>query len=376
MFHRTFERVRAEFSAQALLKNYDAIRAQVPGQSILPMIKADAYGHGAAWAAKLLARETALYGLGVATLEEGAEVRKALAAQGKRVRVVVISGTALWSDEKGQFCERHGLTATISSEEDWIQFARGGWNERIAYELKFNTGMNRLGIAPNYARTIANRLKNAPATAHPSGVLSHLAIGENPDEKLSQMQRELFVQIRGELESALPSAHFHLANSAGIWNAKKWRLEGLTDVVRPGLSLYGVTPFPGAPARGLFPVMTLSSQVISTQTLKPGERVGYGGTFKAKDRIQVAVLSGGYADGIKRSLSNSGFVLLDGHRHPIIGIVSMDLCTVTATKSTKPGDWAQFLGPGIDPWEQARAAATIPYELLTSVAPRVERVYR
>lgn len=372
-----FERIQAEFSAKALLGNYDAIRAQVPGQSVLPMIKANAYGHGAAWTAKLLAGEPALYGLGVATLDEGAEVRKALGAQRKRTRVVVVSGSAYWTEEKGQFCEKHGLTPTISSEDDWVRFLRGGWAERISYEIKFNTGMNRLGISPSYARTVARALKNLPAVAHPSGVLSHLAMGESPDEKLSRMQRELFLQIRGELESHLPSAHFHLANSAAIWNAKKWGLSGITDVVRPGISLYGVVPFPGAPERGLQPVLKLSSQVAARHTLKSGDRVGYGGTFKAKEKTEIATLASGYADGLKRAMSNAGHVLFGQaqERYPVIGIVSMDLSAAICPAKTKVGDWAQFLGPGVDIWEQARAAGTLPYELLTSVAPRVERIY-
>jgi len=380
MSHHRFERVQADFSAKALLNNYDAIRALVPGQAILPMIKAGAYGHGAGWVAGRLAGEPDLYGLGVATLDEGEEVRKALGEQKLRCKIVVVSGTALWSDEKGQFCEKHGLTATISSEEDWVRFLRGRWNERIPYELKFNTGMNRLGISPNYARTIAKALRDAPAVAHPSGIYSHLAIGENPEEKLSLMQRELFVQVRGDFETACPSAHFHLANSSAIWNAKKWGLDGLTDVVRPGLSLYGVPPFQGAPMRGLSPVMTLSCQVLAVHDLKPGDRVGYGGTFKvdgkAQDRTRVAILAGGYADGIMRHLGNGlGSVFMGDQKQPIVGIVSMDLCAALAPKSVKPGDWAQILGPGIDPWEQARAAGTIPYELLTSVASRVERRY-
>src|SRR4051812_12378734 len=128
-----FERVRAELSAAALLKNFEAIQEQVPGQSLLPMIKANAYGHGAEWVARTLEGLPGLYGFGVATLEEGAEVRRALGPRGKRTRIAVISGTAIWSEEKGQFCERHGLTATISSEEDWIKFSRERWHERIAY---------------------------------------------------------------------------------------------------------------------------------------------------------------------------------------------------------------------------------------------------
>lgn len=377
-----FQRFQAHFSAQALTRNYETIRSLVPGQAILPMIKANAYGHGAAWAARLLATEPGLYGFGVATLEEGAEIRKALAGtRGKNTRIVVVSGTALWTEEKGQYCERYGLTAVISSEEDWVNFLRGGWNERIAYELKFNTGMNRLGIPPGYARVLARKFKEMPSIAHPSGIMSHLAASENSEEKLSQSQRELFKSIRAELSEAVPSTHFHLGNSGAVWNAKSWGLDELTDVVRPGIALYGIPPWAGAPQKGLIPVMSLWAKVIATHILKPGDRVGYGGIFRAQEKMTIATLSVGYGDGWKRSLSGSssgdggGYVYFGPARYPILGIVSMDLCSVQCPPSTKPGDWALLLGPGIDPWEQAKAARTIPYELFTSVAHRVERIY-
>jgi alanine racemase len=214
-----------------------------------------------------------------------------------------------------------------------------------------------------------------------------LAIGEDAEDKLSVTQRERFVSIRAEFDTGCPQAQFHLANSSAIWNAKRWGLDGLTDVVRPGISLYGVPPYPGAPARGLLPVMSLRTQVVATRDLKAGERVGYGGTFKAKEPVKIAIMASGYADGVTRSLGvvgtgpslttgeGSGTVLFGGERHSFIGIISMDLSAATCPASTRPGDWAQILGPGIDPWIQAKAASTIPYELLTSVGARVERVY-
>ena len=110
------------------------------------MIKADAYGHGAAFAARTLSAERNLYGFGVATLDEGREVREALGAKGRRIRVMALSGAANWRDEKGQYCERFGITPTIVSDEDWSRFLRGRWPERLKYHLKFNTGMNRLGM--------------------------------------------------------------------------------------------------------------------------------------------------------------------------------------------------------------------------------------
>jgi len=388
-------RAEAEISARALLGNYEIIRSQVPGQSILPMIKADAYGHGASWTAKILSREPDLYGFGVATLEEGVEVRKALEEQSSRrgnakARIIVISGATPFTIEKGELCEKYYLTPTITREEDWSLFLREGFQERIPYELKFNTGMNRLGMAPGFAKQIAKVLRDRPAVEHPSGVLSHLAIGENADEKLSRAQMAAFRSIHSELAKVLPQTHFHLANSSAIWNSKKWGLDGLTDIVRPGLSLYGVPPWQGAPARGLQPVMIFRAPVIARHTLKPGDRIGYGGTAQVaankgvapgKDAPgvaeNVAVLAVGYADGMKRGLSGiggkGGHVFLNGKREPVIGIVSMDLCAVSCSAKTKVGDWAEILGPNIDPWSQARAAETIPYEMFTSITSRVAR---
>lgn len=370
-------RMRAEISARALIGNYRAIQALVPGLSMLPMIKADAYGHGAAWAAKTLAREPGLYGLGTATLEEGAEVRAELGPRGRKIPVLVFSGALLWTEEKGRYCEYHGLTPVLSSEADWQAFHRQGFTARLPYELKFNTGMNRLGMAPGFAAEIARKLRGIDGSQHPQGILSHLASGEDPDSRLSQSQRQKFAAIRTELAGVLPSAHFHLGNSAAIWHQKRWGLEDLTDVVRPGLSLYGVVPWPGAPARGLVPVMSLQARVAQIRELKPGETIGYGGTYQvsAGENRRVAIVTGGYADGLHRMMSNQGSAWLGGQLCRVLGIVSMDLVTVECPPGVGIGDWVEFLGAGLDPWAQARASGTVPYELLTSVSRRVLRVY-
>jgi alanine racemase len=358
------------------VNNYQVIQDQVPNQSILPMIKADAYGHGATWAARQLLNLPALYGFGLATFEEAKELRKELGTDGKRVKLIVFSGAVPWSDEKGQFCEKFNITPVIASDLDWQAFQKGGWPARIAYELKFNTGLNRLGISLNAAPTIAKTLRNRPSIEHPAGVFSHLVMSEAPDSKVSLSQKEKFIWLRRELGEALPATQFHLGNSAAIWNQKHWGLKELTDVVRPGLALYGVPPWKGAPARGLKPVLTLEAQVVHRHRLKAGESVGYGATFKVKGdaAVQVATLAAGYADGISRMLSGRGFVWLKGRKMRVLGRVSMDLCAVECPIETQVGDWAEFLGPNIDPWEQAEAAETIPYELLTSISSRVQRV--
>lgn len=375
-------RVVAEFNAKALRQNYLAIQEQVPGQALLPMVKANGYGHGAAWVARQLLDRPNLYGFGVATLGEGAELRDALGAAGRRARIFVFSGVGPWTDEKGRYCEQHHLAPVLSSLEDWNAFLKGGWPGKLAYELKFNTGMNRLGIPMSAVSRVAKDLAGLKGEAHPGGILSHLAIGEDPDCSLSRQQREKFVSLKSELAPRAPSAQFHLAASTAIWNQKTWGLAGLTDVVRPGLSLYGVTPWAGAPERGVAPVLTLRASVTTVHRLKPGESTGYGARFQVKgtETVPVAILGAGYGDGIPRQLSGKenrggGYVWLGGREERVLGTISMDLCAVSAGAAIKPGDWAEILGPRVDIWAQAKAADTIPYELLTSVAARVQRIY-
>jgi alanine racemase len=381
-------RVRATLDAKALAANYRAISHQVSGLAVLPMIKANAYGHGAEWAAGILAGLPDLYALGVATLEEGSQLRQSMGPRGRRTRIHVFSGTAPWSEDKGHYCERFGLTPVLSSEEDWRVFLKGGWPDRLAYELKFNTGMNRLGIPAALARRLAKDLQGRPASWHPAGVLSHLAMGEAPDAPVSRLQRDRFRTLRSELGSVFSSTLFHLANSSGIWNSRHWDLKGLTDLVRPGLSLYGAPPWKGAPERGITPVLKLEAQVIQLHTLQPGESLGYGATFTASHKtgpVRVAILSAGYADGILRSLSGrapsgtaasgGGHAWLGGRPTRFLGRVSMDMCAVGAFGDTRVGEFAELLGPNVDVWAQAEAAGTIPYELLTSVSARVQRAY-
>jgi alanine racemase len=374
----TPSRAVAELSSAALLGNYRAIQEQVRGKAMIPMIKANAYGHGADWAARHLSTMPGLYGLGVATLEEGAQVRQAITLRKRKLPVIVFSGTVGWKEEFGQYCEEQGLTPVIASEADWHAFHKQGWHERIPYELEFNTGMNRLGIPTGFATPLARTLAKLPPDAQPMGIMSHLAMSEDPDAPVSRRQLEQFRWLRSELASAVPAAQFHLANSGAIWNSKRFAIDELTDVVRPGLSLYGVPPWQGAPIRGLQPVMTLKARVLMVQRLKAGDSIGYGATFtvSAKDEpVYAAILGAGYADGVHRRLSNGGHAWHEGRATRFLGIVSMDLAAVECTAKTQAGEWVEIHGPHVDVWAQARSAQTIPYELLTSVSARVERIY-
>lgn len=383
------DRVIARLDGRALASNLRVIRELVPGQGILPMIKADGYGHGSVWVARELLDLPGLSGMGVATFDEAVELRKELGHAERRLRIVVFAGAVPWTEAKGHLCEKHGLTPVIATDSDWQAFLKGGWPERVSYELKFNTGMNRLGISLGRAPSIAKALRERRASWHPDGIFSHLAMAEKPESRLTRIQLDRFIWLRRELSTAFPSAQFHLANSAAIWNAKLLGLRDLTDIVRPGLSLYGIPPWKDAPTRGLLAVMTLEAQVIHLHQLKEGESVGYGATFtvgsagavssagalRGESGAGIAILAGGYADGISRSLSNRGQVFIHGKIMRFAGNISMDLSAATCPAGTRRGEWARILGPEIDPWAQAEAAGTIPYELLTSVAPRVKRIH-
>lgn len=378
-----FDRGEAIVSGKALRENFKAIQDQVGDQAILPMIKADAYGHGAAFTAKALAQARNLYGFGVATLDEGREIREALGAKGRRTRVMALSGATNWSEEKGQYCERFGITPTIASDEDWRRFLKGKWPERLKYHLKFNTGMNRLGLSAGLVQQILSQLKDKPLEWRPEGVATHMAVAEDANHPLTRKQLEVFRGITGAVKATWTDTLFHLANSGSIWNAKEFGLNGWTDVVRPGISLYGVPPWPGAPARGLVPAMELRYQVAARRQVKPGESVGYGAHFKVKGNeppVEIAILAAGYADGLHRMNSGigdaGGRALLGGRLRRFLGVVSMDLSAIECDASTEVGAWARVFGEGLDPWTQAKAAGTIPYEVLTSVSRRVRRVFK
>ena len=235
--------------------------------------------------------------------------------------------------------------------------------------------MNRLGMDPTDAPEIIRTLRANPAAAPPQSVLTHLAEAENPHSALSQMQAQKFAALIDLWKSIFPKIRFHMGNSAALWNARAWKLGGLTHLVRPGISLYGIPPWAQAKSFGLKPVLTLKAPVMDVRAIRRSESVGYNGTFIASRKLNVAVLAGGYGDGIHRSLGNRGHVWLEGKRCAVIGNVSMDLTTVKCPASTQIGNWAELWGPHINPWRQAQSAGTIPYEMLTSISDRVLRTY-
>ncbi len=367
-------RITAFVDLQRLHNNFRILRRESGQRDILAMVKANAYGHGATAVARSLLKEPGLAGFGVATLQEGAELRMGLGASRTNPKILVFSDCTPWETWKRSFCQKHHLTPVLTSLEDFNHFIRQGAHRTLPYHLKFNTGMNRLGIDMEEVSDLARVLDQLEHRHQPQGWMTHLAHSEKPNHPLSRLQLQRFQELRGRFWQKHDASDWHFANSAAIWNARAWKVEDQSTLVRPGLALYGIPPWTDAPQRGLKPVMRVEVRIIQIHQVAAGQGVGYGFTFRPKTSTRVGIISAGYADGMHRLLSSKGWVYA-GTRRPLLGRVSMDLMAASLPPSTKTGDWVELWGDHLDLWKQAQAAQTVPYELLTSLSDRVERRY-
>jgi alanine racemase len=343
--------------------------------SILAVVKANAYGHGAVPVALAL-EEAGATMLACADIEEGVVLRRA----GVRVPILVFGALSV-SDLDGLF--EYRLTPTISTPgaARAVQTAAARHRATIGYHLKIDTGMNRLGFRhDNLRRTVPDLL--ASANVRLEAVYTHFASADVPESPVFNDQRERFecaLSVISELTegSRIPR---HACNSAALLrDSRVWY-----DAVRPGLLLYGVVPPPLASTLSLRPVMSLTSRVVAVKGLRPGEGVGYGWRFTTDSPRTIAVVPAGYADGLDTRLSGRGFVLIRGCRVPIVGAVSMDMLTVdvTGVDAVEPGDEVVILGrQGDEGWQQidaremAASVGMIPWEVLCRLGTRIERSY-
>ena len=354
---------RAEIDLSALLHNLVVVRGQarVP---VFAVVKADAYGHGLVPVATKLA-EGGVDGLCVALVEEALRLRDA----GIETPIVVLNG--IYGGAHQEVLEA-GLTPVVYDLADIEAFARA---PRADVHLKVDTGMHRLGIPARELSRFLDGLARFP-NVRVTGLMSHLSAAES-DEAETAAQLERFYDARRRIEERghRPTS-IHIANSAG---ALLREATGAT-MVRAGVALYGVPPRPELDF-DLRPVMRVVTGVVRVATVEAGGHVGYNGTFTAEKDTRVATLAIGYGDGLMRHLSNRGSVLIRGARCPIAGSVSMDLTgvDVSALETCERGDEAVILGEQgegrLTADELAAWAGTIPYEILTSIAPRVPRVY-
>jgi alanine racemase len=340
---------------------------------VIAVVKADAYGHGAVPVVRALL-EAGCRRFAVLHVEEACELRDA----GIEAPILVLAGV----DGAAELAVERRLTPVIhhATELALLAAAARASGSPLPIHVEVDTGMGRMGAAPRDAEALLVAAAEAPGLEL-EGVFTHLARADEPDITPSLAQLASFRRLLTAARArGVAPALVHVANSAGLL-AGKPLLEALPEVnaVRPGLMLYGVRPAPHLDA-ALRPVLTLCTRVASVRSLAAGDPVGYASLWRAEWPTRVATLRVGYADGVPVAASNRGEVLIGGHRHPIVGRVSMDYLSVEVGDApVARGDEAIVFGAGEQgelPVEEAAAAAhTIAYELLVRVGARVPRVY-
>jgi alanine racemase len=346
-------------------------QAGLPAPDVIAVVKANAYGHGAAEVALALESSGASM-LACADIEEGVALREA----GVRCPVLVFGALSV-SDLDGVFT--HTLTPTVSTPGAAValEAAAAKAGRRLACHLKIDTGMNRLGFRhDNLRRTLPAVL----ASPHLSfeAVYTHFATADDPESSFLDEQRSRFdrsLAALGALGLRVPRRH--AANSAALLrDARTWY-----EAVRPGLLLYGVVPPPLSAADvALGPVLSLSSRIVAVKGVRPGEGAGYGLRWRADGPRTIAIVPAGYADGLDTRMAGRASVLVRGRRAPIVGSVCMDMITVDVTGTdVSPGDDVVIIGrqgeDEITARELAAAIGSIPWEIMSRLGARVERRY-
>lgn len=355
-----------EVSLGSIRENFRAVQNLVgPAVDVMPVVKADAYRHGAVEVSRALESEGARW-LAVSNVEEGIALREA----GLHSRILVMAD--FLPEDRPSLAEYH-LTPVVHSLADIAAVD-------VPYHLKIDSGMSRLGAAESpeeIAQAVASSGKSL------EGVMTHFASSANYESAQTEQQILRFEAVLAALRGAGQKPRY-VHSSSTIPIAYR-RTPAWGNLVRPGHAIYGyVSPARGsAPERSLMvrPALTWKATILSVKDLQPGAQIGYGGIHRATRPMRIAVLAAGYADGIPHRLGNRGSVIAQGKLVPIVGAVSMDLTTIDISDcpDLKPGDAVILLGregtASIDAQQIARLAGTISYSVLCGISARVKRVY-
>ncbi len=345
----------------ALRQNYQLAKQCAPGRKAFAVVKANAYGHGAPAAVECLA--DLADGFAVASLEEAEQVR----AVDHDARLLLLEG-CFEPDEYVRAAEL-GLDVAVQGEAQASALLEASISRPLNVWLKLDSGMHRLGFAAEALRQWHARLKDAPQVDE-INLISHFACADERGHPLNEAQLE---QFTGLLD--LDFDHRSFANSAAVLMMPVAHM----DWLRPGIMLYGASPFAdlGAETLGVKPVMTLTAAIIAVRDVPAGESVGYGAGWVAKRPSRIATVSCGYADGYPRTAPPGTCVVIRGERAPLAGRVSMDMLAVDITDLPQAalGDEVELWGAQVPIDELAQACGTIGYELLTKVTQRVPRRY-
>ncbi len=349
----------AHIDLNALRHNFNQVKKYAPHSKVMPVIKADAYGHGALTIASALPQAD---GFAVAFIDEAVALRES----GIKQPIVVLQG--VYERSELELAASLGLQIVIHQAAQ-VELLESCNIAPLVVWMKLETGMHRAGISSDEFVPLLARLK-ALAQVAEIRFMTHFACADELESSVTSDQFHLFQEMTGN-----SSAVCSLANSAAIIT----KPETHRDWVRPGIMLYGASPLQGSTAQheGLKPVMTLESSIIAIKQLRPGDTVGYGASWTAETEGRIAIVAIGYGDGYPRCLGGKAQVLLNGQRAPLVGRVSMDSLAINLSDQDQVqlGDRVILWGKGLPVEELAAGANTISYELLCNVTQRVPRYY-
>ena len=350
--------IQAHISLSALENNLQVARRAAPGARVMSAIKADGYGHGLMRVAEALAGTD---GYALLNISDAVRLREA----GYRQPVLLLQG--VFAEDELATVAEYELACVIHTQGQVALLDAWPGRAKLDIWLKINTGMNRLGFAPQQVAPVMEQLRRHRAVGNIT-LMTHFANADEPRGIAEPLA--LFNDIASHYR--MPRS---LANSAALLRYPAAH----GDWVRPGIMLYGASPFPEVSAQqlGLKPAMTLSSRIIATQELRAGDEVGYGAIFRAEHSMRIGIVTCGYADGYPRHAPNGTPVLVDGKRTRTLGRVSMDMLCVDLSDLPQAdvGSPVVLWGEGMPIEEVARAAGTVSYELMCALTARVPVVF-
>jgi alanine racemase len=353
----------AEINLSALAHNLAQVKLFAPKSKIMAVLKANAYGHGLVKIAQHLNSADAF---AVARIDEALALR----AGGLTKPIVLLEG--FFNKADLPILLANNFQTIIHDENQLAAIEHAKLDTPIKCWLKINTGMHRLGIAPEQFSEFYTRLQQSSNAHNTVNLMTHFSCADDIDDSKTTQQIMLFDSLVNDIEQA-----HCLSNSAGII---AWP-NGHGDWVRPGLMLYGVSPMINKVGQQhqLKPVMRLTTKVIAVRNVAAHEAVGYGGRWQSDNPTQLAVVAMGYGDGYPRHAKAGTPVMIANQRYGIVGSVSMDMISIdigTNEQNVKVGDEVIMWGPELPVEEIAKCADTIPYELLCNITPRVSYQYQ
>lgn len=353
--------VIANINLAALNHNLQIIKQRAPKSKILAMVKGNGYGHQAPWVAECLQPQVDAFG--VACMDEALELKQS----GITAPILILMG--FLSREELLLADQYKFSVVIHNYQQLKMLEQTPLNHLLNIWLKIDTGMHRLGFAPEEVNEVYRRLMASGKVSLPIEIMTHFAEADNIQSIKTAIQLQCFIHTVQNLNH-----QYSIANSSALLNYP----ELVIGYLRPGIILYGVSPLPNSTGLdlGFKPVMTLTSKIIALHDLKAGESVGYGSTWTCPEDMRIGIVAAGYGDGYARDIQNGAPILVNGVMCSVIGRIAMDMTTVDLRPfpNAQIDDPVVLWGEGLPIENVAKYSSSVSYELFCRLTKRVKFV--